>query len=93
MRDARHGHARNAFCLLTRCERVSPSQTPRWNRGLGAGGGAAGGAEILRIACYGVASAVRKSVTMVARQTSAVLDRQSEHIADAAFGLNDPRRT
>ena len=35
MRDARHGHARNAFCLLTRCARVSPSQTPRWNRGLG----------------------------------------------------------
>jgi len=44
-------------------------------------------------ACYRVVSAMRKSFTMVARQTSAVLDRQSEHIADAAFGLNDPRRT
>jgi len=54
---------------------------------------AAAGAEILLIACYRVVSAMRKSVTMVARQTSAVLDRQSEHIADAAFGLNDPRRT
>jgi hypothetical protein len=54
---------------------------------------AAAGAEILLIACYRVVSAVRKSVTVVARQTSVVLDRQSEHIADAAFGLDDPRRT
>ena len=54
---------------------------------------AVAGAEILPIACYRVVSAVRKSVTIVARQISAVLDRQSEHIADAAFGLNDPWRT
>jgi hypothetical protein len=54
---------------------------------------AAAGAEILLIACYRVVSAVRKSVTVVARQTSVVLDRQSEHIADAAFGLDDPRPT
>lgn len=54
---------------------------------------AATGAEILLIAYYRVVSTLRKSVTMVARQTPAVLDRQGEHIADAAFALNDPRRT
>ena len=42
---------------------------------------------------YRIVSALRKGVTIVARQASQRLDWQSKHVADAALCLDDLRRT